>query len=123
MPAAPHGLAQAGRAAPQGPAPAGRAAPAPRAPELLEAVGEAMNMLSGLHDSVDLTHLPLQDGVRIGDHFMDYAARTTVDPRVDRAIESAGLDPQRIVANLHALVTAQPPVLSRRAASAARGGD
>jgi hypothetical protein len=95
------------------------AAPVPRPPEILEAIGEAMNMLMGAHDDIDLRDLPIQDGVRVGDHFLDYAARTTADPRVDRAIESAGLDPQRMVTNLLELVRAQPPVLSRRLASAA----
>jgi len=96
-----------------------RAEPAPRSPAVLEALVQATNTLTGQHDSVDLRHLPMQVAVRIGDHFMDYRARTTVDPRVDHAIESAGLDPRRIVDNVHALVTAQPPVLSRRETSAA----
>ncbi|HET9644292.1 MAG TPA: hypothetical protein VFP68_13260 [Burkholderiaceae bacterium] len=77
---------------------------------------EALDIVSGLPDTVDMTNEIGPHGQRVADHIQDYS-QGRPRSRARQAIEAAGNDPQQIVRNLLQLITADPPVLSRRLTS------
>jgi hypothetical protein len=93
----------------------------PRFPslEMLEALTDAVGMLTGTHDA-DLTELTALNTQNVIDHLQDIVAPTReypLRPIVREAAQQAGNNPEQLVRNLLALVTADPPVRSNRPSS------
>lgn len=85
----------------------------------LQVMTDAMNMVTGHHESVDLTDTLGRNRQNVIDHLMDIAStpRHELRDRVRQAVVDANDDPERLARNLLRLTTAQPPVLSSRPTS------
>lgn len=83
-----------------------------------EVLRNALDMLTGLHDT-DLTSVTGRNTLNVINHLHDIATMRTDElrPLVRRAARGANNDPEQLVRNLLALVTANPPLLSNRRGS------
>ncbi|AMP72126.1 hypothetical protein UW163_22070 (plasmid) [Ralstonia solanacearum] len=79
-------------------------------------MGEAANMLTGFHDDVNMSTETGRHTLNVANHLQDIASLPAdrLHPAVRDAAETAGDNPQQLIRNLPAVVTADPPVLSSR---------
>jgi hypothetical protein len=85
----------------------------------LETLTDTVGMLTGTHDA-DLTELTALNTQNVIDHLQDIVAPTRqypLRPIVREAAQQAGDNPEQLVRNLLALVTADVPVRSNRPSS------